>query len=112
MKSGTGSGRCARVNEVAMGPQIVKPGTPARGPEVRAVESREVVGRRPSPNDVPEVAPSNNGCAPTAIVHCRYRGATLLETAHPSIAPNRLTSRNGERNPQHGFKSGTPAEGP
>ena len=40
MKPGAGSGRCALVDEAAMGPQIVKPGTPARGPEVGSIAVR------------------------------------------------------------------------
>jgi hypothetical protein len=40
MKSGAGSRRCVPADEVAMGPQIVKPGTPAQGPEVRSLEKR------------------------------------------------------------------------
>jgi hypothetical protein len=37
MRSGAGSPRCVLADKVAMGPQIVKPGTPAQGPEVRSV---------------------------------------------------------------------------
>jgi hypothetical protein len=86
MRSGAGSPGCALADKVAMGPQIVKPGTPAEGPEVRTVVSRENVGSRPSPNGVHAVAPSNNGRARTTIVDCTCRAATLLETARPSIA--------------------------
>jgi hypothetical protein len=37
MRSGAGSPRCALADRDVMGPQIVKPGTPAEEPEVRSV---------------------------------------------------------------------------
>ena len=59
MRSGAGSSRSALVDEAAMGPQIVKPGTPARTRDVRSMVARYWHWECRLPEALPEVAPSD-----------------------------------------------------